>query len=320
MDRVIYIDPKIQRGLIGVSELSNSKTFLKYLDPVDYNFVLYASLYQSGTDYFELDLSLLPDAIKQNPFWKDKFISVNKKIYQSSQDKAVEILANNYDFDLDKTFNAPQALSLKEYFTSLFYSFDTGVPFVNPEYAESKDFDFLEPRFKNEFYLVLKKFHSLIVSDTIPTITPMYTVLKKDVKRFEEIAHSALYINYSNSLNLIKEETKIESIKKDINVNALKVYTKYAKHLDLKTMTFSFIKASKKVADIFVNKQSSIFADFMIDAIEKIVSGKNKINYFNVKEAHYMVVWANRIGQMMQKGGRETLNEFLDEHKRKKSH
>ena len=156
MDRIIYIDPKTQAGLKSISELSNSETFLKYLDPVDYNFVLYASLYQSGTNYFELDLSILPESIKTNPFWKDKFISSNKKVYQASEDKAVKILENNFDFDLDKTYNAPQAYNLKEYFTSLFYSADTGIPFVNAEYAESKNFDFLESRFSKEFFLSLR--------------------------------------------------------------------------------------------------------------------------------------------------------------------
>lgn len=320
MDRIIYIDPKTQAGLKSISELSNSETFLKYLDPVDYNFVLYASLYQSGTNYFELDLYILPDSIKTNPFWKDKFISSNKKVYQASEDKAIKILANNFDFELDKTYNGPQASNLKEYLTSLFYSAETGIPFVNAEYAESKNFDFLEPRFNKEFFLALKKFHSLIALDTVSTITPQYSVLKKDVKRFEEIANSALYSKYSDSLNLLREDNKIDLIKKDIHSNALKVYSKYAKHLDLKAMTFSFLKANKKVADLFVNKQTSAFGDFIIDTIEKISSGKRKVNYYKVEEAHYMILWANRIGEMMQKGGKETLKEFLDERKKKNSH
>ena len=85
-------------------------------------------------------------------------------------------------------------------------------------------------------------------------------------------------------------------------------------------MTFSFLKANKKVADLFVNKQTSVFGDFIIDAIEKISSGKRKVNYYKVEEAHYMILWANRIGEMMHKGGKDTLKEFLDEQKKKNSH
>lgn len=315
MDRIIYIDPTTQVGIKSISKLSNSETFLKYLEPVDYNFVLYASLYQSGANFFELDLSILPESIKDNPFWKNKFISSNKKVYQASEDKAVKILENSFDFDLDKTSRAPQAGNLKEYFTSLFYSADTGIPFINAKYAESKDFEFLESRFNKEFFLSLKKFHSLITSDAVSTITPQYSVLKKDVKRFEEIANSALYLRYSDSLSLLGEENKIDLLKKDIHSNALKLYSKYAKHLDLKAMTFSFLKTTKNITDLFVNKQTSIFGDFIIDAIEKIGSGKRKVTYYKVEEAHYMILWANRIGEMMHKGGRETLREFLDKQK-----
>ncbi len=104
-----------------------------------------------------------------------------------------------------------------------------------------------------------------------------------------------------SEMYILGEDNKIDLIKKDIHSNALKVYSKYAKHLDLRAMTFSFLKATKNVADLFVNKQTSIFGDFIIDAIEKISSGKRRVNYYKVEEAHYMILWANRIGEMMHK-------------------
>lgn len=243
MDRIIYIDPRTQVGLNIASKLSNSEVFLRYLEPIDFSFILYSTLYQSGANYFEIDKSLIPDSLKENPFWKGKFVSTNKEVYQYSENRAIKILESNFNFDIDKTYKASQAYNLKEYFTSLFYSMTTGIPFVNAEFAEPRNFDFLESRFNKEFFIILKKFHSLISSDSISTVTPQYSVLKKDVRRFEDIANSTLYLRYADSLNLLKEEDRIDLIKGDIHSNAAKVYNKYAKYLDLKGMTFGFLKS-----------------------------------------------------------------------------
>lgn len=316
MDRIIYIDPRTQAGLKVASKLSNFEVFLRHLDPIDFSFILYSSLYQSGANYFEIDYSLVPDLLKNNPFWKEKFISIDKEIYQSSENRAIKILESNFNFDLDRTYRAPQAYSLKEYFTSLFYCTQTGVPFINVEFAESRNFDFLESRFNKEFFFILKNFHSLINLDNISTVTPQYTVLKRDVRRFEDIANSTLFLRYADSLNLLKEEDKIDLIKRDIHSNAVKVYNKYAKYLNLNGMTFGFMKASNRLMELFVNKQASVFGDFFVDIIEKINSRKRIVNYYKVEEAHFMILWANRIGEMMQNGGKESLTEFLEEYKK----
>lgn len=166
-------------GINAISKLANSDTFLKYLDPVDYHFLLFSTLYQSGTDFFELDLNYLPDSIKTNSFWKDKFIEIDKQRFAKSIQKANKILLKNFDFELDKKYNAPQFFNLQSHFSSLFYATETGTPFINAEFAESKSFDFLESRFSKELFNAIKNFNSLIQSDKISTITPQYSVLKK---------------------------------------------------------------------------------------------------------------------------------------------
>jgi hypothetical protein len=210
MDRIIYISPKDLSGINTISELANSETFLKYLDPIDYHFILFSSLYQSGTDYFQLDRKNLPETIRENPFWKEKFINLDNKVYIDSIIKANKILKSNFDFEADKKFRAPQHINIQNYLSSLFYSTETGIPFVNAEFAESKSFDFLESRLSKELFLAIKNLNSLVISDKISTITPQYSVLKKDVRRFEDIANSTIYLNYSDSLNLLSQTNKID--------------------------------------------------------------------------------------------------------------
>jgi hypothetical protein len=319
MSKITYISPLNISGINSITELANSNAFLEHLDPVDYHFLLFSTLYQSGTDFFQLHINNLPPSIIANPFWKNKFIETDKKAYSISLLKAGKLLEANFDFELDKKYNAPQHINLLNYFSSLFYSTKTGIPFVNAEFAESRNFDFLESRFSKELFFVIKNLYSLIQPDSISTITPQYSVLKKDVRRFEDITESTLYQKYADSLNLLSQTDKVDSIKKDIHVSALKLYNKFGKSLDIKAMTFGFLKFNKKIIDLFVNKTASIFGDYLLDSIEKVTTGKKKISYYKVDQAHYMIIWANRIGELMQHTGREGLTKFLDEHKEKNS-
>jgi hypothetical protein len=261
----------------------------------------------------------LPSSIISNPFWKDKFIDIDKTAYSTSLQKAGSILENNFDFELDSKYNAPQHINVLNYFSSLFYSANTGIPFVNAEFAESRNFDFLETRLSKELFFAIKNLYNLVQPDSISTITPKYSVLKKDAKRFEDIADSTLYIRYADSLNLLSQTNKVDAIKKDIHVNALKLYNKFGKSLDLKAMTFGFLKFNKKIIDLFINKAASIFGDYLIEAVEKATTVRKKISYYKVEEAHYMIMWANRISELMQHTGKDGLDKFLKVHKEKKS-
>ncbi|MEO0038910.1 MAG: hypothetical protein RIQ59_2121, partial [Bacteroidota bacterium] len=123
-----------------------------------------------------------------------------------------------------------------------------------------------------------------------------------------------------NSLILLDNETdKIEIIKKDIHVNALKLYHKYASNLDMRNMSFNFLKANKKVIDLFINKPSSIFGDYVIETLEKITTGNKRISYYKIDEANFMLLWANRIGELTQKSGTSKLTEFLKTYKEEKN-
>ena len=84
-------------------------------------------------------------------------------------------------------------------------------------------------------------------------------------------------------------------------------------------MGFNFLKANKKVADLFLNKPSSVFGDFVIETIEKLVTGKQKVTFYKVEEANFMLLWANRIGELTQKGGANKLSEFLKKYEEDKN-
>lgn len=319
MDKIIYLSPRDLSGINLVNELGNSDTFVDHLGYVDYHFLLFSTLYQSGAKFIQLEIEELPFTIKNNPFWKEKLIDIEKKTYDKSSLKAKKIVDENLNIELDQTYRAPQYAYLHNYFTNLFYSSETGIPFINVDFVGANSFDFLESRLTKELFHSIKNFNSLIESDTVSTITPQYSILKKDVQLFEDIVTSLSYRNYSNSLGLLTEDPKIEMVKKEIHINALKVYSKYSNHLDLKAATFGFLKFNKKLADLFIGKSASIFGDFLIEMSEKLIGEKRKISYYKIEEAHTMLLWGNRITELINQGGKEKFDEFLRKYNNNKN-
>jgi hypothetical protein len=74
-----------------------------------------------------------------------------------------------------------------------------------------------------------------------------------------------------------------------------------------------------KIVDLFTNKATSVLGDFLIEAIEKTTTEKRKVCFYKIDEAHYMIQWANRLGQLMKEGGKDKLDEFLREYEKKNS-
>lgn len=311
MKKIIYISPGDLEGINAISKLANSELFLEYLQPINYHSILFSTLYQSGADLFELNKSLLPDKVLNTPFWKDRFVNVDNAAFSKHSLKARDILLSNFDTKLDETFRAPQYLNLRNHFTSLFYSAEMGIPFVNPEFADPISFDFLESRLSKELFIAIRNLNSLVSIDKYTTIAPQYEFLLKDVRRFEDIANSTLYLNYSNSISLLSESTRIESAKKEINSNALKVYNKYARHLDLKSMSFGFLRFGKNISDMFTSKPVSLFGDFLIDGLEKTTTNKRKVIFYKIREAHYMIQWMERFSELWKIAGKDKIDELI---------
>jgi len=316
MKELIYISPLDIDGINAVHDLGNEAPFLEYLDYVDYHFVFFSTLFQSGVNYFETDLDKLPNDLVNNPFWKDKFQQIDTKLYNDSFIKAGVILKDNFDLEKDKAFRAPQFQNVINHFTSLFYSLDSSTPFISTQFISAKDFEFLNTRFSKELYTALTNLYSLISSESIQTVIPQYSVLKKDLKRFEDISTSSIFRNYSETLRLLPMESNSKSLTKDIKKKAIKVYSKHASSLDMKSMTFSFIKSNKKILDLFTNKLTSIMGDFIIESVEKVVSNKRMIHFYDFKDAYILRLFAERIGDLQRTGGKEAFDKVLNEIKK----
>jgi len=320
MKPLIHISPRDIGSLNGLTSFSNANAIVKYLDPVDYHFVMFSTLYQSGVDYFEVDQKSIPEEILDNTFWNSKLTGYNSKALDNSIEKAVVVLEGRFNIEVDNKYNVPQYPAVLDYLSKLFYSLETGIPFINPDFILPKDFDLLEPRMNRELLNSMRNLNSLIINEKIQTITPEYSVLKSDVKRFEDICHSKDFRNYSNSLQLLPVSSKTKSIKKDISVNSLKLFNKYGNNFTFKETAFSFIKFNKKIVDTFVTKIPATVGDFVINSIEKLATNKQRIYFHEVKEAKYSTLLCNRIDELVREVGNDKFKVVIDELKKEKNY
>lgn len=315
MNKVIYLSDYILSGINAISSLSNDEEILEHLQPIDHHFTVFSTLYQSGVDYIQVNKSLLPEKILNNPFWGKKLIDTDQDLVERSLTKAFDLLKDNFDHEGDRKFLASQYQSLLSFFSDFFYSTQTGIPFVNPKYSSRENFNSLESRLTKELFHSIDIFFKQSVRDNATGITPQYAAIKNDIKRFQEISESIQYTKYSESLYLLNSDSKIDSVKRNIRSSALKIHSKYANHISLKDIGFAFLKLNKKLLDFFTNKPISIIGDSLISSAEKLSKNERQILYYKVEEAHPEIQFANRFGEFQSKVGSDAAGKVLDKFK-----
>jgi len=315
MTPLIHISQRDIDNINGVTLFSNSTPVLKHLDPVDYHSILFSTLYQSGVNYFEINIDQLPPVITDNEFWRSKIIPWNDTATQTAYQRALKVLEGKFNREIDNKYNVPQFRDMLDYLFKLFYSMETGTPFINPEYIRTEDFNKLEPRMDKNLLNCLKNLNTLTINEQVCTITPVYSILKKDVKRFEDIFHSKPYRHYSDLLQQAPLEQKFEALKKDINVSAIKLVNKYGNNLSIKETAFNFVKFTKKTVDLFVSKIPSTVGDFVIQATENISKEKKRIYFHEIDEAKFSTLLCKRIDEIQETGNFKSVVDELTKQK-----
>jgi hypothetical protein len=313
MSNLIYISPTDLDEINGLSELRNTGTLAKYLDPIDFHFILFSTLYQSGVSYFQTNEFLLPNTIRKYNFWTNKIIPYDRIAFIHSLERTSSIVKDKIHFAQESPKTKKLQRETISQLSNLFYSFETGSPFLNTNFSLAKHLEHMESRMDKNLYLALLNLSSLIIKEDIQTITPKYSVLKEDIKRFEDIAMSTLFRKYSDSLCLLSDPSKLSVIKKDIKTNSFKLLNKYGHSLNLKETAFSFIKFNKTILDLFVSKIPSTIGDFVIQSLEKMTKEKRKVYFYEVEEVKYWYVFCNLIQDCIKKHGPEKFKTIFEE-------
>jgi len=318
MDKLIYLSPFDIGNINGLSLLRNSGTFANYVDPIDFHFALFSTLYQSGANYFMTDENKLPKSIKENAFWKDKLVPFDKIVFDKSVNKTTKLLSNKLHFEEDSAKTRMLQSETVAILSNLFYTLQTGTPFVNTNSSFEKHLHFMEKRMDKELYNSLKLLTSLIVCENIQTITPRYSFIRDDIKRFEDIANSILFRNYSDSLQELQHLSKFARIKKNISVNSLKLFNKYGNNVNLKKTTYSFLKFNQGIVDTFLSKIPTLVGDFFLESFESLLNDKRRVSFYEIEEVKYHTLFCNIFDDTIKKEGYEKFKDIIEELKNEK--
>lgn len=318
MDKIIYISPEDLGSLTGISNFANSPNIIKLLDPVNYHFILFSTLYQSGANYFQTYREELPTEIKHSNFWNEKLINIDKKAYEIAKSKAVQILDGKLNINLDDARGKYLKIVTEIHLANLFYATQTRNSFVSVHNSLESHLDILKKGMDKELWISLKNLSTLIKAESIPTIAPKFSILKNDVKRFEDISYSKLFRDYHKSISLIEHE-HISKAKKEISSMSLRLFNKYGNYLSLNDTVFNFIKFGKKIIDSFISIVPPFVSDFLIASAETMMKNKRTIRFYELKEINYQNILVNRIEEIFKVGGDEKFKEIVEGFKAEKN-
>lgn len=320
MEKIIHISNIDLDVIQRISKLGDSQSFENPIE-TDFHYNLFSKIFMSGAEFIELDLSLVDDKIKNNPFYKKKLIDIDWKTYIPNCNKASGILLPHNINSEDGFPKHPQNIALSNYLTSFIHASETGIPFVIGNFINDKDFKWIEKSVSKELYQNLLIFNNLINRVELDTISPKQSVLKKEIKIFEDITTTNIYRDYQNSHNELKFAKKKNLIIKDIKVYSLKLYYKYLGNFDIRKSTFGALRTSNEILQSSSENPALKYGDIVVDLIEHLTSGKKAVNFYSFDEANYSILLNKRLDAILEKNGKEALNDFLQKElirKRKK--
>lgn len=301
MEKIIHINNTDLFAINKVDELGNSEEMNDFVT-TNFQHSLFSSMFMSGAKYIELDKSLLNKSILENKFWEDKFIdSLTPKYFEIINNVNTKLFSH-FKLGEEGFLNHPYNIVLSSYITNLFYTSKTGIPCVLSRFKDLEDQEWIKPAVTNDFFQNFIIFHRLFKNESIDSIAPKYSVLKKDVRIFEDMTTSSLYRDYQNSHNELKYLDKIPLIVKDIKVFSLKLYYKYLGNLDLRKTTFSYLKDTKLVNGLYV------------DIFEQLISDNRKLNFYRFEDADLRLIINKRLSALAENGDvelKDLINNFL---------
>lgn len=306
MEKIIHINNTDLFAINKISELGNSEELSQNIE-TDFQYSLFSTMFMSGAEYIQLDKSLVNKKILENPFWKDKFINLLTDEYITILNKANGMLIPHLHWNQNGLPMHPHNLFLSSYLGNLLYSSKTGIPSVVSRFKDEKDLEWIKPAVKSEFHQNFTTFQKLIKKENIDTISPKYSVLKKEVRIFEDITGSPLYRDYQNLHSELKFSDKISTILKDIKVFSLKLHYKYLGNFDLKKSTFGYLRNSTAAFETLDSKTANI----AIDLLEHISSGDKKVVFYAFEDADYQKLIHRRL-QALADNGDEDIKKLIE--------
>jgi hypothetical protein len=277
MNKIIFISPEDLGSLKGISSFANAPAITKHLSSIDYHFILFSTLYQSGANHFQISKKVLPELVKESNFWSERVIDIDEKVYYKSKEKVQQILEGKLKFNTNDARALYLKIVIEINLINLFYATQTGNSFISVHNKLDKNLEFVAKEMDKELWLNLKNLAGLIKTENIPTITPKYSLFKRDLKRFEEISNSRLFRNYQSSMSLMDNESNLMKVKKEITTNSLRLFNKYGNYISLTDTTFNLIKFGKKIIDSFVKIIPPFVGDFIIASAETMMKNRRTI-------------------------------------------
>ena len=194
MIKKIFISPYSMGYLSAFNAIDNIHHFKIYTPDIQFNTFFYSSLIQTGANFIEV-ISDPKKMLSRSETIKDRVLISNKDEYgkvSSRIDKIFSKYTNKKNKKLNKELDYAKLL-----ITDLIYGARKGLDIIYTGKLPNltKYSKILSP----DLYYPLNTLINGIVSNNLFIASPISLIAKSDIKKFDAIINSDIYLNYSNA-------------------------------------------------------------------------------------------------------------------------
>jgi hypothetical protein len=270
MIKKIFISPYSMGYFSAFQKIDTISTFRIYAPDIRFNTFLYSSLIQTGADLIEV----IDDPHKL--FGESR--TINQRVLESDKNsylklsETIHIFFNKYIKRITKNKILSSSLMNAEMLTTdLLYSVGRGSDFIFS--GEIPDLLPYKALLQPEFYYPLQNLLSCIGSHDLFIPSPISTISKLEVDKFNSLIKSDIYSEYSEKHKLLNGNS-INLIANSIKISAEKLVASNPYTLGLYNNLTSFISISK-----LVNPKLGEIAGIVNDSLTNSSRNNNVIIY-----------------------------------------
>jgi hypothetical protein len=277
--RRIFISPYQLRALDMLSDVVNIPPIIESLNiqKMDFQKIFFSTMFQCGVEELAL---ICPYENQKNFKIESEFLS-NRISFDSDLYHKYGLLLHKVrplfeeyfeNEDLQKA-DQENIFKTEVILTDLLFEMQTNLSSVSILPWSKPDLEKLRVTLEPEKYYPIRNLLSMIENDNLNLPLPTQSILSKDVKKFEKIIESNIFLKYAETHQEL-ENKKIEksSALSQITEKGKMLQTRFERHINLKEFGITTLNLAPSCVELIFGKIPGVIAENAIKLLDPIIS------------------------------------------------
>ena len=280
--RKVYLGPRQLASVDTLSEILNLDLIIDFLSPVNFQPIIYGSLFQAGAEQFML-ISRTDKENSKLDFIESRINYISDEPFHRTYKLIDETFAAYFPEDYEKNKEFSEVIKLKGFLGDLLISMDQRISFV--ETFKLPDMDKLKVVMPLELFIPIQNLFSTFNYVNAELPIPEVSTLVKHTKKFEKLLESDIFVQYAKSHRNLEERSITPRTAISIAVQrGHEIMLQNLGLLKLKKLSLAILPVSAKVVDTVFGKIPGALADFFATQIESLYKDDKRIVIYHLSD------------------------------------